>query len=122
MEWEPTESASVVNVATPLPLSPPVPNIVAPSRNVTAPVGVPPAVLATVAVKVTDCPPMEGLSDDTTDVVVGLALTTCAMILDVLDEKFESPPYWGVIGWVPAVRVDMLNVAAALEFNGAVPI
>ena len=51
----PTASAEVVKVAVP-PDTLPVPSVVAPSLNVTVPVGVPEAgdVTATVAVKVTD--------------------------------------------------------------------
>jgi len=49
--WDPVVNADVINVAV-LPLSVPVPIFVAPSKNVTVPVGVPEAV-DTVAVKVT---------------------------------------------------------------------
>jgi hypothetical protein len=41
-----------------------------PSQNVTSPAGVPvPAVIVTVAVRVTVCPTYDGLSDDTSDTV-----------------------------------------------------
>jgi hypothetical protein len=83
-------SADVVNVATP-PLSAPTPSVVAPSRNVTVPVGVP-AVPVTVAVKVTDWPTKEGLSEDVSAVVLGLPVTTCASTVDVLAAKVASPP------------------------------
>ena len=56
MEWLPRLSAEdVVKVAVPA-LNVPVPNVLAPSLNVTVPVGVPApgAVAATMAVKVTD--------------------------------------------------------------------
>jgi hypothetical protein len=59
---------------------------VAPSKNVTVPVGVPDAV-ATVAVKVTLCPNVDGLFDDVNVVVVvegGAAFTTCVNTDDVL--------------------------------------
>ena len=51
--------------------------LLAPSRKVTVPVGVPaPAnTAATVAVKVTDCPKVEGFADDATLVVVFAGLT-----------------------------------------------
>ena len=60
-----------MNVAVP-PDSVPVPSVVAPSRNVTVPVGVPVpgGTTATVAVNVTDCPNTDGLADDATVVVV----------------------------------------------------
>ena len=53
--WVPTARALVVSVATPEPFKVPVPRLVAPSRKVTVPVGVPVpgATAVTVAVKVT---------------------------------------------------------------------
>jgi hypothetical protein len=57
IECCPTASVEVVNVATPEPFSVPVPSIVAPSMNVTLPVGVvPPVGGVTVAVNVTLVP------------------------------------------------------------------
>jgi hypothetical protein len=55
IEWDPTASALVVNVAVP-PDNVPVPSVTVPSRNVTVPDGLPApgATTATVAVKVTD--------------------------------------------------------------------
>ncbi len=77
IEWEATESAEVMKVATPEPFSVPVPKVAAPSLKVTVPVGVPaPGETAlTVAVKVTDCPKTDGLTDDVRFVLV-LALFT----------------------------------------------
>jgi hypothetical protein len=62
IEWDPTDKVDVENVAWP-PLSVPVPSVVAPSLNVTVPVGVPlpEPDAATVAVNVTDCPNTDGL-------------------------------------------------------------
>ena len=63
----PTASDDVVSVAV-LPASATVPSGVTPSKNETVPVGlVPPE---TVAVNVTDWPNVDGLSDETTPVVV----------------------------------------------------
>ena len=65
------------------------PRVVAPSVNVTVPVGVPLAP-ATVAVKVTGWPKVEGLSDETRVVVFAVvpgplpALTTWVTTLEVL--------------------------------------
>src|SRR5882762_6174402 len=57
----PPESVEVAKVALPLVSSVPVPRFVPPSLNVTVPVGVPvPLVCATVAVKVTEFPYVEG--------------------------------------------------------------
>jgi len=72
-----TDSAEVLNVATPE-VNDPVPSVVAPSLNVTVPVGVP--VLAveaslTVAVNVTDCPKTDGSGEEPSAVVVFAVLT-----------------------------------------------
>jgi len=70
-----------------LPLNVPDPILVAPSKNVTVPVGVP-NVVDTVAVKVTLWPNVEGFNDEVTVVVVvaggGGAFTTCVNAGDVL--------------------------------------
>jgi hypothetical protein len=70
----PVVRADVLKVAAPLPLSVPVPRVVAPSLKVTVPVGVP-ALHATVAVKVTAWPTGDGVSDELTVVVVAVWLT-----------------------------------------------
>ncbi len=49
------------------------------------------AVAVTVAVKVTVTPVLEGLSDDTTLVVVAPWLTVCVKGADVLGAKLMSP-------------------------------
>ena len=54
IEWVPTVSAVVANVAIAEPFSVPVPSVLAPSLNVTVPVGVPAEVDVTVAVNITD--------------------------------------------------------------------
>src|SRR5438093_9233709 len=59
MLWFPSASDDVVKVAWPDAFSVPVPSVVAPSLNVTVPVGTPPAEV-TVAVNVTDPPGTEG--------------------------------------------------------------
>ena len=85
----------VVNVATP-PDNVPVPRVVAPSRNVTVPVGVPPDPV-TVAVKVTDCPETVGLTLDYTTVVVLTLFTVCVSAVLVLVLKIVSPEYTPVM-------------------------
>jgi hypothetical protein len=108
IECEPPENVEVVKVATP-PVSVPVPRVVVPSRNVTEPVGVPPAPV-TVAVNVTDWPTCDGLMEDVSAVAL-VPRTTWEVALDVLDAKFASPAYFAVIECVPAVSVDVANVA-----------
>jgi hypothetical protein len=71
MECVPALSVVLMNVATPLAFSVPVPRTEVPSRNVILPVGIPvPAEGFTVAVKVTAWPKTEGLGDETTTVAV----------------------------------------------------
>jgi hypothetical protein len=88
MEWLPTLSEDVVNVACPAPLSVPVPSVVAPSLNVTVPVGFDPV---TVAVKVTACPRVLGFCEDCSVVVVGAWPTTWLSGADVLVALLASP-------------------------------
>jgi len=78
MECVPTDSEVVAKLALPDPLRVPVPSVLDPSLNVTVPVGVPEpgAVAVTVAVKVTDCPCLDGLRDEMTAVEVLALLTT----------------------------------------------
>ena len=64
-----TVNVLVENFATP-PLSATDDNVVAPSLNVTVPVGVPVPEDVTVAVNVTDCPEIDGFSDDDNNVEV----------------------------------------------------
>ena len=61
-------------MAIPLTLSVPVPSVLLPSLKVTVPVAVPePGALAvTVAVNVTDCPKTDGLTLETTEVVISM--------------------------------------------------
>jgi len=66
------------------------------SRNVTLPVGDPPAVAVTVAVNVTDWPPWDVLDDDLSAVVVE-RLMVWESALDVLAGKVASPEYRAVI-------------------------
>ena len=75
------------------PLSVPVPSVVEPSRKLTVPVGVPlpGATALTVAVKVTDSPKTEGLSDEVTLLVVAAWLTVWVRGAEVLVTKLPSP-------------------------------
>src|SRR6266516_4415702 len=98
IEGDPTANVEVVNVAVP-PDRVPVPSVVAPSRKVTVPLGLPApgATGATVAVKVTLCPKTDGLADEATVVVVLALLTVCVKTALVLVLKLVSPPYDAVI-------------------------
>ena len=68
----PDVSEEVLYVACPEPFRVPVPSVVAPSLNVTVPVGVPvPELGATVAVNITDCPTVDGFAEEIRVVMVG---------------------------------------------------
>jgi hypothetical protein len=68
----------------------------------------------TLAVNVTDCPKVEGFSEEVKVVVVVALLTTCFNAFDVLLAKFESPPYTAVIELVPTLRVEVVKLAEPL--------
>ena len=78
MESSPTNSKLVARVAMPELLRVALPRVIGPFLNVTVPVGVPEpgAVALTVAVKVTDCPKTDGLTDEVTVVEVLALFTT----------------------------------------------
>jgi ribosomal protein L11 len=94
---------------------------VAPSKNVTVPVGVPP-VLVTVVDSVTDCPYVDGFADDVGAAVVVVALfTVCDSAADVLVANDASPLYVAVMECVPTLRVDRASEAVP-ALSVAVPI
>ncbi len=93
------------------------PIVVVPSRKLTVPAGepAPGETTATVAVRVTDCPKTDGLTDDARVVLVLALLTTCETAVLVLVAKFASPTYVAVTEWVATDRVVVLKV----HVNGA---
>jgi hypothetical protein len=70
-----------------------VPKDVVPSRNVTVPVGVPPADGTTTAVITMDWPKFEGFMFGETVVVVADGLTVSVIGAEVLPANFVSPLY-----------------------------
>jgi hypothetical protein len=82
----PARSADVVAVAVP-PVSVDVPRTVVPLVNVTVPV----APDVTVAVKVTDWPTVEGLTEEVSE-TAGSALVTVCVVVPLAGLLFESPP------------------------------
>lgn len=80
-----------VSVATPPELSATVASVVVPFLNTTFPVGVIGPAEVTAAVNVTDCPKVDGLRDETSEVVVAYLLTTCFNPAEVLALNAESP-------------------------------
>jgi hypothetical protein len=86
----PKGSVVVVKVATP-PLRVPVPSVVAPFLKVTVPFGAGPVDGVTVAVNLTDCPEVDGLTEEVRVVVVGEGFTTCERADEMLAESFVLP-------------------------------
>jgi hypothetical protein len=64
---------------------------------------------ATVAVKVTDWPNVEGLSDEASDVVVAAWPTVWVNNAEALPLKLVSPLYTAVMLWLPTARVAVLK-------------
>src|SRR6185437_13762631 len=110
----PTARADVLKVAIP-PVSVPVPIGLAPSRNVTVPVGVPApgATAETVAVNVTDWPKTDGFCDEVTSVAVLALFTTCGLPVSerVLPVKFGSQAEFVVMVWLPPASAEVVSVA-----------
>ena len=121
--WLPTASVVVAKVAWPVLLSVPVPSVVEPSLKVTEPVGTPApgATTPIVAVKVTDWPKTDVLTDVLRLVVVLAMRIGTVAGEDVLPLKLPSPRYWAVIACVPAVKAAVLT-AAVLPLKGVVAI
>jgi hypothetical protein len=90
MMCDPAVGADVVKVACPEAFRAVGPDrTVVSSLKVTVPVGVPPP-LETVAVKVTDCPKVDGFCEELTAVVVSALLTVC-VTLPLLALKLPPP-------------------------------
>jgi len=82
IESVPTGSVEVVRVASPA-LNVPVPRTVVPSMNVTvSPLVGSPALEVTFAVNITDCPALDGFSEEVSVVVVGVRMKPWAIELE----------------------------------------
>ena len=90
-----------------------VPRLVAPSKNVTVPLGVPApgGITETIAVKVTDWPSTDGFTEELTVVLVDALFTVWVIGLLVLGTKLPSPLYVAVIECDPAVSIFVAKVA-----------
>jgi hypothetical protein len=70
---------------------------------------------ATLAVKVTDCPKIDGLSEEAKVVVVVALVTTWLAVFDVLLAKFESPEYTALtLSELLTISVDVAKMAVPL--------
>ena len=76
----PLVNVAMGSTAWPIVLIGALPRDLEPSLKVTVPVGVPPALELTFAVKLTVCPKFDGLGEELKLVVVGLIWTTCVTV------------------------------------------
>jgi hypothetical protein len=111
----------VFNVAIALPLSATVPMMLVPSRNVTVPVGAPPADVVTVAVNVTAWPPIKVFREEATAVEVDRVPTVSESAAEFVGAKFASPEYCAVMGCAPTDSEEIFNVARPLALTVPVP-
>lgn len=113
IELLPTLNVFLDSAATPSE-SVALPSVALPLMNVTLPVGVP-AEEVTFAVKVTDCPYVEGFADEVSATEVAPGFTCCVRIVEVLPETSLVPAYTAVIELLPTVKVPLANVATPAE-------
>ena len=118
--WVPTLNDEIGNVATPEAFSVTVPRVVAPSLNVTVPVGVP-IEEVTIDVNVTAWPYVDGFSEEESAVELVALLTVCTSADEVLPAQLASPLYTSVRLWLPALSAEVDNVATPEAFSVAVP-
>jgi hypothetical protein len=123
IECDAVERVVVVKVAWREAFSAAVPSVVAPSRKVTVPVGVPEPglVTETVAVNVTLCPGVDGLADDTSAVVVAARPTDWFNAAEALVTKAASPAYVAVIECEATESEDVVKVATPEPFRATTP-
>src|SRR5712692_3051548 len=115
MLWIPTDRLAVVDAAW-LATRTLVSNMVPLSKNVTVPVGIPEpgAFAVTVAVNETGCPKTEGLTLETTVVVVSSRFTTWMRGVALLGLRLPSPLYFAVMVWLPTLKLDVTKAAIPL--------
>ena len=90
MVSEPVASVVVFMLAVP-PSNCTDPSDFVPDLNCTEPVGVPEPLGVMVTVKATDCPKVDGFTDEVIDAVVVALVTTCDIAGDVLPAFVASP-------------------------------
>src|SRR5579859_7114520 len=110
MPWEPPPSVAVVRAALP-PESGTVDTAVAPSKNVTVPVGSPAALAPTVAVRVIGTPKVDGLAEEVTATFVGARLTVSVSTADVAPANGARGVYTAVSASLPAGRLAVISEA-----------
>jgi hypothetical protein len=110
IEWLPTARLNVENAADP-PDRETMPSTVDPSRNCTLPVA---EAGETVAVNVTFCPDIAGLSDEVSAVAVLSLLTVTVTAAEELPASLPSPLYTAAIERLPTARLEVENAADPL--------
>src|SRR5438874_2538938 len=122
MVWLPMDRADVLYVATPLAFSVPVPRTVAPSLNVTVPVGMPLAPV-TVAVSVTCWPTAVEAFDVPSDVLLAVAPVTGPTDVARTQLRLQTKPLLELASkatfstCVPAERLTLVLVTVAQVFQ-----
>jgi hypothetical protein len=114
IECIPAANVDVANVAEPEPFNVPGPKVVAPSRNVTVPVGTfVPLAGVTLAINETLAPvvPAAGPVNIVVVAMSAAAFTVSVNAGEVSPAKFASPPYCAVIECDPCASADVINVA-----------
>jgi hypothetical protein len=114
IEWLPTARVDEVKVAVPPETVTALARVVAPSVNLTVPVGVPPAEVM-VAVRVMDDPDVDGFAEEVTVVVVDPPVTTCESAVLTLLAKPPVPLKVATIECVPTARAVVAKVALPAE-------
>jgi hypothetical protein len=111
-------NATVLRLAAP-PVRSTVPSLAVRVVKMTLPGG-DPVVEVTVAVKVTDCPKMEGFKEEVSATLLEIGITTWLTAADVLPATLTFPPYTAVIDRVPAFNVLVVRLATP-AVNVALP-
>src|SRR5437588_724679 len=113
----------MLSVARPEASSAPLPRLVAPSKKVTVPVGIPAAgaTATTVAVKVMACPDTDGLTDVTNAVAVDPAFTV-RLVLPVIDPLIAVMVVPPVVFAVARPLASMLAAEALVELQFTVAV
>jgi hypothetical protein len=131
IECDATLSVDVEHPALPLLKATAAHNVVAPSLNVTLPVGDWPV---TVAVNVTFWPNVDGFTEEPSAVLLVALLTTCVTVLDVDVALLPSPLYVAVIECdatlsadvehpaLPVLSATFEQIAVAPSLNVTVPV
>src|SRR5205807_2643912 len=121
--WLPTASEAMLSVAWPEASSAALPRLVAPSKKVTVPVGVPAAgaTAVTAAVTVMLCPDTDGLAEEAKLVDDEAWFTVCVRLALLLGLQSSPTRRSSVLLWLPTASEAMLSVAWPEASSAALP-